>query len=53
VTSHNTPPSAISTPPSQRGFWALILTQFQGAFSDNVVKNLVVFMALFGTDLTL
>ncbi len=36
-----------------RGFWALIVTQFQGAFSDNVVKNLVVFVALFGTGMTL
>ena len=38
---------------STRGFWALIVTQFQGAFSDNVVKNLVVFVALFGTTMTL
>ena len=36
-----------------RGFWSLIVTQFQGAFSDNVVKNLVVFVALFGTTMTL
>jgi acyl-[acyl-carrier-protein]-phospholipid O-acyltransferase/long-chain-fatty-acid--[acyl-carrier-protein] ligase len=41
------------TPNSTRGFWALIVTQFQGAFSDNVVKNLVVFVALFGTSMTL
>ncbi|HEX9045685.1 MAG TPA: acyl-[ACP]--phospholipid O-acyltransferase [Verrucomicrobiae bacterium] len=39
--------------PSDKGFWALIVTQFQGAFSDNVVKNLVVFVALFGTTMTL
>jgi len=32
-----------------RGFWSLIVTQFQGAFSDNVLKNLVVFMILGGT----
>ena len=38
---------------SARGFWALIVTQFQGAFSDNVVKNLVVFVALFGSSMTL
>ncbi|HXI70427.1 MAG TPA: MFS transporter, partial [Verrucomicrobiae bacterium] len=38
---------------SLRGFWALIVTQFQGAFSDNVVKNLVVFVAIFGTGMTL
>jgi len=37
----------------RRGFWALIVTQFQGAFSDNVLKNLVVFVALFGTTMTL
>jgi acyl-[acyl-carrier-protein]-phospholipid O-acyltransferase/long-chain-fatty-acid--[acyl-carrier-protein] ligase len=42
-----------SEPQSTRGFWALIVTQFQGAFSDNVVKNLVVFVALFGTTMTL
>ena len=29
-----------------RGFWALFVTQFQGAFSDNVLKWLVVFMIL-------
>ena len=40
-------------PVSTRGFWALIVTQVQGAFSDNVVKNLVVFVALFGANLTL
>ncbi|HTA29107.1 MAG TPA: hypothetical protein VK731_01405, partial [Candidatus Cybelea sp.] len=30
----------------QRGFWALFVTQFQGAFSDNVLKNLVIFMII-------
>jgi acyl-[acyl-carrier-protein]-phospholipid O-acyltransferase/long-chain-fatty-acid--[acyl-carrier-protein] ligase len=30
----------------QRGFWSLIATQFQGAFSDNTLKNLVIFMIL-------
>ncbi|MGA2028688.1 MAG: MFS transporter [Verrucomicrobiota bacterium] len=34
------------TPSSCRGFWSLFVTQFQGAFSDNVLKNLVVFMIL-------
>lgn len=29
-----------------RGFWSLFVTQFQGAFSDNVLKNLVIFMFL-------
>lgn len=37
---------------SLRGFWALFANQFQGAFSDNVLKNLVVFMIL-GLNLTL
>jgi acyl-[acyl-carrier-protein]-phospholipid O-acyltransferase/long-chain-fatty-acid--[acyl-carrier-protein] ligase len=32
--------------PRLRGFWCLFVTQFQGAFSDNVLKNLVVFMIL-------
>jgi acyl-[acyl-carrier-protein]-phospholipid O-acyltransferase/long-chain-fatty-acid--[acyl-carrier-protein] ligase len=35
-----------------RGFWSLFVTQFQGAFSDNVLKNLVVFMIL-GLNLSL
>lgn len=25
-------------PRSRRGFWALIATQFQGAFSDNILR---------------
>src|SRR3954466_3921228 len=29
---------------SQLGFWALIVTQFQGAFSENTLKTLVVFL---------
>lgn len=29
---------------SARGFWALITTQFQGAFSDNVLRNLLLSM---------
>jgi acyl-[acyl-carrier-protein]-phospholipid O-acyltransferase/long-chain-fatty-acid--[acyl-carrier-protein] ligase len=44
--------STDSSTESTGGFWALIVTQFQGAFSDNVVKNLVVFVALFGANLT-
>lgn len=36
---------------SLRGFWSFIITQFQGAFSDNVLKNLVIFVALFGTQM--
>jgi MFS family permease len=30
----------------QRSFWSLILVQFQGAFSDNALKNLVIFLIL-------
>jgi acyl-[acyl-carrier-protein]-phospholipid O-acyltransferase / long-chain-fatty-acid--[acyl-carrier-protein] ligase len=30
----------------KRGFWSLIATQFQGAFSDNAYKNLIVFLIL-------
>jgi acyl-[acyl-carrier-protein]-phospholipid O-acyltransferase/long-chain-fatty-acid--[acyl-carrier-protein] ligase len=31
-------------PSSNRGFWALIVTQFQGAFSDNALKWLATFI---------
>src|SRR5580700_5836844 len=31
---------------SSRGFWCLIATQFQVAFSDNVLKTLIIFMIL-------
>jgi acyl-[acyl-carrier-protein]-phospholipid O-acyltransferase / long-chain-fatty-acid--[acyl-carrier-protein] ligase len=31
---------------SSRGFWFLIATQFQGAFNENGLKNLVVFIIL-------
>src|SRR5262245_49991187 len=33
-------------PPGLRGFWCMFVTQFQGAFSDNALKILVVFMIL-------
>ncbi|MBV8630580.1 MAG: MFS transporter [Silvibacterium sp.] len=29
---------------SERGFWALIVTQFQGAYSDNILRNLLLSM---------
>jgi len=32
---------AASAPRGRRGFWALIATQFQGAFSDNLLRNLL------------
>ena len=38
------PHSALRTPHSARGFWALIVTQFQGAFSDNALKWLAIFL---------
>ena len=31
---------------SRKGFWALIVTQFQGAFSDNVLRNLLLSMVV-------
>jgi acyl-[acyl-carrier-protein]-phospholipid O-acyltransferase / long-chain-fatty-acid--[acyl-carrier-protein] ligase len=38
--------SPVTPPASHRGFWNLIATQFQGAFSDNALKNLVIFLIL-------
>ncbi len=41
------PVASISTnPPWKRGFWSLFVTQFQGAFSDNVFKWLVIFIII-------
>jgi acyl-[acyl-carrier-protein]-phospholipid O-acyltransferase/long-chain-fatty-acid--[acyl-carrier-protein] ligase len=39
---------AAAEPPAgwTRGFWALIVTQFQSAFNENGLKNLVVFLIL-------
>lgn len=42
----NATPSAQSPPAGLLGFWALIATQFQGAFSDNALKWLVSFLVL-------
>src|SRR6185312_15894339 len=47
----NTTDSSRSTG-SLRGFWSLFVTQFQGAFSDNALKWLVIFVALFGAVMT-
>src|SRR5215831_19986515 len=33
-------------PSGRRGFWALIVTQFQGAFSANVLRYLLTFMVV-------
>jgi acyl-[acyl-carrier-protein]-phospholipid O-acyltransferase / long-chain-fatty-acid--[acyl-carrier-protein] ligase len=32
------------SPTATRGFWSLIATQFQGAFSDNILRNLLLSM---------
>ncbi|MCF7764311.1 MAG: MFS transporter [Verrucomicrobia bacterium] len=39
-------PSEPLLPESERGFWSLIVTQFQGAFSDNALKQLAIFLGL-------
>jgi acyl-[acyl-carrier-protein]-phospholipid O-acyltransferase / long-chain-fatty-acid--[acyl-carrier-protein] ligase len=31
---------------SHRGFWSLIVTQFQGAFSDNALKQITIFLGV-------
>jgi acyl-[acyl-carrier-protein]-phospholipid O-acyltransferase/long-chain-fatty-acid--[acyl-carrier-protein] ligase len=43
----NSPLEALEpTVPRMRGFWSLIVTQFQGAFSDNALKMVVTFVGL-------
>ena len=37
-------PALLEHPRSERGFWALIATQFQGAYSDNILRNLLLSM---------
>jgi acyl-[acyl-carrier-protein]-phospholipid O-acyltransferase / long-chain-fatty-acid--[acyl-carrier-protein] ligase len=37
-------PAAPEAQRSERGFWALIVTQFQGAYSDNILRNLLLSM---------
>jgi len=44
------PEKPAESPSWRRGFWSLVITQFQGAFNDNAYKNLVVFIIL-GTGL--
>jgi acyl-[acyl-carrier-protein]-phospholipid O-acyltransferase/long-chain-fatty-acid--[acyl-carrier-protein] ligase len=34
----------LESPTNTRGFWSLIATQFQGAFSDNILRNLMLSM---------
>src|SRR5580698_3576252 len=38
------PPAAQESTKSRKGFWALIATQFQGAYSDNILRNLLLSM---------
>ena len=40
------PDDAGQKPGTLRGFWALIITQFQGAFSDNALKQLALFIGI-------
>ena len=39
-------PSSPAPAPWRRGFWALMITQCQGAFSDNALKQLVIYLVL-------
>ncbi len=52
----NRKPSPVEEPVQdtrwRRGFWSLIATQFQGAFSDNALKNLSIFLII-GLGLTI
>jgi acyl-[acyl-carrier-protein]-phospholipid O-acyltransferase/long-chain-fatty-acid--[acyl-carrier-protein] ligase len=41
VVTNRTGSPAAAAPRGRRGFWALIATQFQGAFSDNILRNLL------------
>src|SRR6478609_2486436 len=46
LSDHQSNPVSGLHPRSSRGFWFLIATQFQGAFNENGLKNLVVFIIL-------
>ena len=37
---------SVATPAWRKGFWSLVITQFQGAFNENGLKNLVIFLIL-------
>jgi acyl-[acyl-carrier-protein]-phospholipid O-acyltransferase / long-chain-fatty-acid--[acyl-carrier-protein] ligase len=39
-------PDSSSPNGSHRGFWSLIITQFQGAFSDNALKQITIFLGV-------
>src|ERR1051325_5292329 len=40
--------AAAVTRDNSRGFWALIVAQFQAAFNDNAYKNLLTVLAVYG-----
>src|SRR5215471_771276 len=46
ITSPSQRPGTTPASSWQRGFWSLVVTQFQGAFNENAYKNLVVFLIL-------
>src|SRR5215471_18105304 len=46
ITSPSQRPGPTPASSWQRGFWSLVVTQFQGAFNENAYKNLVVFLIL-------
>ena len=46
VSSEPVTPSESDSATFQRGFWSLMATQFQNAFSDNALKNLVILLLL-------
>ena len=39
-------PAGLEGEPQMKGFWSLIVTQFEGAFNDNALKTLVTFFGL-------
>src|SRR5271169_3673981 len=43
-TIENVPSGA--APAWRKGFWSLVISQFQGAFNENSLKNLVIFLIL-------
>jgi acyl-[acyl-carrier-protein]-phospholipid O-acyltransferase/long-chain-fatty-acid--[acyl-carrier-protein] ligase len=45
---HDPSASAVSHVGWQRGFWSLMATQFQNAFSDNALKQLIILVLLAG-----
>jgi len=44
TTASELPQAATEPDRGTRGFWALIATQFQGAYSDNILRNLLLSM---------